>query len=244
MFRTGMTVAGSLAVSAFASAETVVTFNSLAPNTILTNQVPGLSFSATNPNAGGSTQIKVWDFSGNPSAQSTGQQGPPWSGGNVPTNEDLGNGIVINGVNGGLLEGRRPAGDIFIDFAQPATRFGFTIVDVEGVEEFQTDSGFFLDFFSGGSEIGTVFFGNLITDDNPFYDGTIAFGNGTANRISPISASEFGASSFDRVEISLGGSAVVAQLRYESIPTPTAALGGLALLGGTVLRRRGQSVDA
>ena len=53
-----------------------------------------------------------------------------------------------------------------------------------------------------------------------------------------------GVDSFDEVRISLGGSAVIAQVTVTPVPTPTAALGGLALLGAGALRRRTRGAKA
>jgi hypothetical protein len=51
-------------------------------------------------------------------------------------------------------------------------------------------------------------------------DPTIEFGNNTANRIDPVSASRLGAARFDEVQIYLGGSAGVDNIRYNTIPEP------------------------
>jgi hypothetical protein len=45
-------------------------------------------------------------------------------------------------------------------------------------------------------------------------------------------------SSFDRVVVTLGGSAAIGEIRATSVPTPSAALAGVAMLGAALLRRR------
>ena len=198
----------------------------------------------------------AWDFNGFPEFDFAGQQAP-FTSGNA-TGRDLGQGIALRGPEGVLtgfgvlpepiptpLEKRRPAGTINLEFATPLNSFGFTIVDVEGPEEFETNTGFFIDFLSDGQDVGSFDFASFVTnDDSGVFDPTIEFGNRSANQITPITAAQLGVDSFDEVRISLGGSAVIAQITANVIPTPTAALGGLALLGAGVLRRRARGVQA
>ena len=92
---------------------------------------------------------------------------------------------------------------------------------------------------------------------NLFYDPTVRFlGNNTANRISPLTASELSAFSgnpisvFDRVELRLGGSGGIDNLVFSSPPPPTppaaiplpsaawAGLGLLVLIGAARITRR------
>ncbi|BAM05188.1 hypothetical protein [Phycisphaera mikurensis] len=242
--------AATAAISAGASAATVIDFNGIATGTTVTNQIDGLSVSASSPYADSPEEVFAWDFNGYPQFDFAGQQAP-FTSGNA-TGRDLGQGLALRGPEGVLtgfgvlptpietpLEKRRPAGTINLEFATPLDSFGFTIVDVEGPEEFETNTGFFIDFLSDGVDVGSFDFASFVTDDGSgVFDATIAFGDRSANQIAPITAAQLGVASFDEVRISLGGSAVIAQVTANAVPTPSAALGGLALLAGGVLRRR------
>ena len=229
-----------------AHAARVINFNSLPVGLAVSEQIEGVSISALNPYNGVPDEAVVFDFN-NDRFVDSGQSGPPWSMGNIDLDTNLGNGLVVGGARrseGIPFETRRPAGDLLFRFDAPLTSFGFTMVDVEGPEEFVTDTGFFVEFGSGDAIIDTFDFADLVTPGTMLYDPDIQFGNRSANRIAPITAAMLGVESFDFVEISIGGSAVVAQITIDdtgnaaAIPTPTAAAGGLALLGLALNRRR------
>ncbi len=224
-----------LTVSASASAATVVDLSGLADGTPLTNQVAGLTFSADNlyPDAG--DFVKVWNLSGHPNTVNTGQNGPFLIGNNTGI---AGNGLVRAGKPGQDFEKRRPAGSVFMDFADPVSSFSMTIIDVEGPEEFKTSAHYFLAFSSGGIEVQRIRFAELITAGSNWYDSSIVFGNRSANELGSFNASQFGVESFDRVEVQLGGSSVIAGVTYEAVPTPTALVAGLGLMGLAALKRR------
>ncbi len=244
------------ALTTGANAATVIDFNGIATGTTVTTQVPGLSISASSPYADSPEQVFAWDFNGYPQFDFAGQQAP-FTSGNA-TGRDLGQGLALRGPEGVLtgfgvlpkpiptpLEKRRPAGTINLAFDTALDSFGFTIVDVEGPEEFTTNTGFFIDFLSNGVDVGSFDFASFVTDDSSMvFDPSISFGDRSANQISPITASMLGVDSFDEVRISLGGSAIVAQVTVNAVPTPTAALGGLALLGAGALRRRNRTEQA
>ncbi len=237
-------VAGS--ASAASSLTTVYDFNGFAHTTALSNQIDGLKISAVNDNPGTVGQAIAWDYNARPDLASRGHYGPAHSGGNVGGGTNLGNGVALKGADGAFstLEGRRPAGTLTFEFAKPQAALSFTLVDVEGHAEFQTNSGYFLDFFSDNSELGRVFFGDLITPGSSNYDPTIEFGNATVNRIGAFEAIQFGAESFNRVELSLGGSGTVAQITATAVPTPSAVFGGLSLIGLVAARRRRAAEEA
>ncbi len=218
----------------------VLDFDDLPTGVVLTKQVPGVHVSATNPHADAPDAALVWDFTGRPDLAYGGQQHDGgWSGGNVADFNTLGKGLVVAGPDPGkLLEPRRPAGDLIFKFDEKITSFGFSVVDVEGPEEFITDTGYFVRFAHAGQTLMEIDFVDFITPGSPYYDPTIEFGHHTANRINPISAEKLGTWAFDEVEIALGGSAVVGRVRYEAIPTPTALLGGMSLLALSTMRRR------
>ena len=249
--RTGLTAfglgLGLLATQATAATETsMLDFSGLSHESEVTTEVPGVTISAINPNRDFDTAI-VWDYLARPDLASAGHFGPALSGGNRGNGDGLTKGVSLKGVNSSGLEGNRPAGTLIFEFDQPIDSFQFTISDVEGPVEFDTSSGFFLDFESGDTDLQRVFFGDLITPGNAFFDPTLEFGNGTVNRIELFEASMFGADSFDKVSISLGGSAIITEIttrNAEVIPTPGAVAGGLGLMTLIAARRRRQAETA
>ena len=234
-----------------ADADRVITFNSLTDGRATTIEVPGLTVSADNPRSYVPDRALLYDTTDTPEHFDSGQDGGDgWSMGNVDLDADLGNGIAVAGKQRPAsdpysiypFEIGRPAGTLTFDFDQTLDSFGFTIIDVEGPEEFQTNTGFFLDFLADGVEVGRIDFADLVTPGSDFYDSTIMFGNRSANRIQPITAASLGVDGFDRDDISLGGSAIVTQVTVNdapvAIPTPAAASAGLAMLGLLAGRRR------
>lgn len=170
-------------------------------------------------------------------------QGPPWAGGNLPINTVLGNVVIIpenliDADGDGIVdspddEGRRPAGQLTFSFAQPISRFGFDVVDIEGVVQERTS----IDFLLGGSIIGSMRFEDLENPQSAFYDPTIVFGNNTINRVQPVLAGDFGAIGFDTVVINLGGSGAFDNIVTTFVPAPTTAM-TLALACGAASGRR------
>ena len=251
-------IAGTAAVSTGAQAATVIDFGGVATGETVTTQTPGLTVSASSPYADSPEEVFAWDFNGYPQFEFAGQQAP-FTSGNA-TGRDLGQGLALRGPEGVLtgfgvlprpiptpLEKRRPAGTINLAFDNDLDSFGFTIVDVEGPEEFTTNTGFFIDFLSDGNEVAQFDFASFVTnDDSTVFDPSIVFGDRSANQIAPITASMLGVDSFDEVRISLGGSAVLAQVTVNpvAVPTPSAALAGLALLGAGAMRRRNRTEAA
>lgn len=230
-----------LAASALPAAAITVDFDDLTPGASPTDLGQGVRVSAVNANDPALNAPVVYDFDGSPELAFGGQQAPFLGGGNVDPSEDLGNGLAVLGPDPArILEFRRPAGNLRFDFDQPVNAFGFTVVDVEGPEEFATDTGHFVSLFSGGEEVLRVDFADFLTPGSPFYDPTVAFGNNSANRIEPIAASLAGVESFDAAVLALGGSAVVDGIRATAaaVPTPGAAAAGLMLLAGATARRR------
>ena len=133
------------AVGASASAATVIDFNGVATGETVTNQVAGLTVSASSPYADSPEQVFAWDFNGYPQFDFAGQQAPFTSGNAANPARDLGQGLALREPKGVLtgfgvlpfaietpLEKRRPAGTINLAFDSALDSFGFTIVDVEG----------------------------------------------------------------------------------------------------------------
>ncbi|MGB0767067.1 MAG: hypothetical protein ACPGYV_05110 [Phycisphaeraceae bacterium] len=187
--------------------------------------------------------------------------GGKWSKGNLKGKTDvLGNIFILQEIDHNFAgytdatnsvvarpddEGRRSggtspgAGEIYFDFAKSVQSIGFTLIDVEKTGEFNRETGFFATF-TGGGQTATVSFKDFIDDDSAFYDPSIKFGNNSANRIAPITASQLGLSSIERATINLGGSGGVGDVKVTGVPTPTAALGGLITAGILLGRRRKQ----
>lgn len=220
---------------------TTLDLNSLDHGEIVNTQFTGVTISAEN--VGGGPDLAIIFDSRETSTRDPDLEGPPnrsWALGNFDQYPDfdedtvLGNMLIIaennEDVNGDDIldrpddEGSRPAGTITFEFDTSISSFGFDLIDVEGPEEFGTsvsDAGFFATFYSG-SETQSVGFGDLIARD------AAQFGNNSANRIAPFTAAELGLApaEFDRIDISLGGSAGITGINYTTVPTPSALLLG------------------
>ncbi len=170
-------------------------------------------------------------------------QGPPWAGGNLPTDTILGNVVIIpenlvDANNDGIVdspddEGARPAGELTFRFADPIASFGFDVVDIEGVVQELTT----IDFMADGGIVGTLSFDDFDDAQSAFYDPTIAFGNNTINRVQPVLASTFGVAGFNSVVINLGGSGAFDNVVTTVVPAP-ASVAMLVVAGAAAGRRR------
>jgi len=135
--------------------------------------------------------------------------------------------------------GSKPgAGEITFDFNRGVQSFGFTLIDVEETGEFNNQTGHFA-LFSDGSNSVKVAFADLIDSNSIYYDPSIAFGDHSANRIEALTAAELGLKEIKHAKINLGGSGGVGQVNVTGVPSPTAAIAGLALMG-VLLGRRGR----
>ncbi len=183
-----------------------------------------------------------------------------WDRGNIDSREVLGNVLIIQensvGIGDGIAdlpddEGSRPAGTITFSFDGPIDNFGFDLIDVEG--RCETGRGFFLGLYSQSQLVANVSFEWLarrhasdallqqIYDDQVANEGKVVFGDNSANRISAISARNFGLQGFDQIVLGLGGSGAIDNLVYDKlpvVPTPAAVGPGLLLLVGLIGRRR------
>ena len=228
------TAAGSTALAG----TTIVDLDGLSDDSFVTS-VDGVNIGVVNPNPGGEQIARVWNYTSRPQLLVGGHQ-TPFTVGNAADASPL-KGLFVLGDNPSLVEGSRPNVDFIFTFDAPVSDFEFTIVDVEGSEEFDTDSGFSYDVISNGEVLGAVSFGDLVDPDSDAFDSSVAFGNGSANQFT-LTAADFGAASFDSVELSLGGSATVNSLSYTTaVPTPGAAVAGLIGLGVAGMRRRRQA---
>lgn len=231
-----MALGAVVAASAGAQAQTI-DFNSLLHGEIVTNQfAPLLNISAVNPNR--SFDIAAAFDTALMGTSDPDLEGPPWSGGNLAisnTKVHLGVALIIaeNDTDAdfdGILddpddEGSRPAGQLMLDFDQAYTRFGFDVIDIEGVVEESSS----LEFYLNGGLVETIDFTEFTSNASTHFDATIQFGNNHANRVSPIEI----VGGFDSVVINVGGSAAFDNI---TIPAPS----GVALLGlgGLLTARR------
>lgn len=216
-----------------------VDFEGLAHGEIVRNQIPGLSVRARN--VGGGPNLAIIFDSG-----ATGTRDPdledPWSGGNLPSNTDLGNVLIIaenatDANHDGILdypddEGSRPAGWIKFVFDDPIEQFGIDLVDIDDAV---LEDGKFVFRDVDGTVVMYGF------DELGNRDPSIVWGDNTINRIRPFTAGELEINEFDKVWVVFGGSGAVDNIVYGAlqIPEPTAlALGGLALAYFVVRRRR------
>jgi hypothetical protein len=229
----------SLTAQSTVSAD-LITFDTLAHGQVVDSEFfasDGLTISAIN--VGGGPDLAVAFDSLSTGNSDDDLEGPPWASGNLAPRTTLGMMLIVqeHGFNdGGFIstepddEGSNPAGSIFFDFATPLDSIGFDLIDVEGDGEFGdfdgTEAGFFATFFSGGSALTTVSFGDL-----PTRDASVVYGNNSANRITPFTIAELGITPFDRVEINFGGSAAIDNLNFTKVPAPGAALLGTLGLG-------------
>lgn len=184
--------------------------------------------------------------------------GGSWSRGNLQgSSADVGTILIIQEINRRFAgytdanktavkkpddEGRRSggsqpgAGEINFNFHQGIDAFGFTLIDVEETGEFNKETGFFA-LFEGGGKTTKVSFADLIDSNSVYYDASIEFGDNSANRIEALTAHELGLDRIERATINLGGSGGVGELKVTGVPTPTAAIAGLALMGALLGRR-------
>ncbi|MFK7788147.1 MAG: hypothetical protein AB8C95_01470, partial [Phycisphaeraceae bacterium] len=182
-----------------------------------------------------------------------------WAKGNLKQSRDtLGNILILQEVDRNFAgytdasetavnrpddEGRRSggtspgAGEITFDFTKHVDSFGFTLIDVEETGEFNRETGFFA-VFSDGTNSTKVSFADLIDSNSIYYDPTIKFGDNSANRIAALTAAELGLEKIQSATINLGGSGGVGEFTVTGVPSPTAAIAGVALMG-VLLGRRG-----
>ncbi len=225
---------------------TTFDFEGLAHGEIVNTQyAPLLTVSAVNPNRG--HDIAAAFDTSLIGTLDPDLEGPPWAGGNLAisqTETQLGRALIIAenavGAGDGILdnpddEGSRPAGQLILQFSRTINTFGFDVIDIEGI----ILEGSSLEFFRDDVLVATVEFADFTTVASDFYDATIVFGDNTANRVAPISASAlvsagFASASdgFDRVVINVGGSSAFDNI---IIPAPS---GLLAFAGGWLMLSR------
>jgi hypothetical protein len=245
--------AGVLLLPSAANAITTLTFSGFANGEIVdVDFVPqGISTIATT-NLGAGPNFGITADSGMMFNMDPDLEGPPiknWSAGNLPSNTALGNILIIQTNSTGCAagqapgsaldicddpndEGARPAGNFDITFTLPVDVFGFDLVDVENL----IDEPGSIDFYEGLTS-ASLSWAQLQTRD-----GTIVWGDNSANRINSLTPAEVtlltgtAMTTFDRIVINMGGSGAIDNL---VIPEPGTA--GLLVLGMLGLAAMGRS---
>jgi hypothetical protein len=200
-------------------------------------QGDGVTIHAVNPN-------RSFDLAIAFNSTANGTEDPdlqdPWSGGNLASNTFLRNLLIIAERDVGGRpddEGSRPAGELIFDLDSTMVSMGFDLIDVENT----MDEPGGVDFYLGNTLQGSFEYMDLITNGSPVYDPTIAFGNNTANRISPVlvaSLDDAIGGEFDRVVFRMGGSGGIDNVALASADEPGLLLLGLLGAAGLALARR------
>lgn len=247
---------GVLAATGVASAGSI-DFNDLAHGEIVNNQYQsshGVTITAENFHRSFDLAVA---FDSNLSQTRDPDLESPWSGGNLPVTHDAGKVMILqennhnpdsdNIVDRPDDEGRRPAGRFVIDFDRAIDSFGFTLVDIEGPEEYY--GGYFLSIYRNEEQVAQIDFADFVVRDafdpvrKAAYDmystsNRPVFGDNSINHILPLDADLLGGE-FDRVVIGLGGSGGIDDLAFTTVvPTPSTFTIGAVLLTLAGLRRR------
>ncbi|NNL87060.1 MAG: PEP-CTERM sorting domain-containing protein [Myxococcales bacterium] len=203
-------------------------------------------------NAPGDDYAVVFDTNTNPTTTPDPDlTGPPWSGGNVSPNTQMGNILTVQGQDyTGCANGicTTPQDEdmqttfvatwIELRFDTPALLFGFDLIDVELFEMGSVafcESSVACTGSAVGSEIA-FFDPSGATFDLIDRDGAI-FGNNTVNRIAGFTAEELGMVGIGSVRLNFGGSAGVGNFVINPEPG-TAILFGTGLVALAMRRRR------
>ncbi|GAA5217736.1 hypothetical protein ACFSJ3_06920 [Corallincola platygyrae] len=213
--------------------------DSLVHGEIVTDQFAGVTVTGDNPNRDFDHIIA---FDTNMSNTRDDDLESPWSGGNLPTDTDMGKILIFaendNGAEDNVIDTPDDEGSRQYDltmsfqFDFDLKSFSFVLVDVEGPEEY----GYFASFYNGDTLIETVGFEELVGNTGP-YGSNAVFGNNTINRINPITAEQLGMD-FNRVDVVFGGSGGIGDISYE-VPAPAMiGLFSLALIAVGFVRRK------
>ncbi len=233
--RTRSALLGLLTLTSPSAALTTLDFSGLPNGSTVTTPINGVTLTATSPNQDASDRVRVVQYTQSTRPADEGHR-VPFNHGNIANPDDLGYGLVLAGLPGRFFETRADPGSIALDFATPITALSFAVADHE--MDLDDISDTFIQLYNRGEQVAALSDDAFVTRGSGVFDPSIRFGINTANRIAPLTSAQFGADSFDRAVITLSGSASIADIRYEPVPTPTAALAGLTLMSLTMLRRR------
>ncbi|MEM6749830.1 MAG: hypothetical protein AAGA57_00615 [Planctomycetota bacterium] len=128
-----------------------------------------------------------------------------------------------------------PAGHFVFDFKVPVSHFGLSVIDIDSKKE--AKKGYILSIERGEKKVG-VSFADFADMSSKWYDPTVKYGNNSANTLPMLSASDLGLDGIDRVKVVMGGSGAIDHVKFKAVPSPTAAIGGLGMLGLAAARRR------
>ena len=247
------------------SSAAVVDLNSLQHGEIINTQFASQGITQIVGNNFNNSQdlVVAFDSSGSGSSDPD-LEGPPWATGNLAPNTQLGNLMILQSgtvsqaeINAGVVnnpndEGQTPSGTITMDFDQVYTSFGYDLLDIESPTQGGSPTHS-ISFFYNGGLIGTVDSTDYVTNNNPFFDSTIMYGDNSANRIDPITIAElnsfFGTNAvgFDQVQYFFNTSQAVDTFVFTTtVPEPASALLmlGSAFGFGVVRRRRNKKAAA
>ena len=129
------------------------------------------------------------------------------------------------------------AKDFTLKFGEAMGSLGFDLIDIDGTSEYNAISGY-VQFYRNSRAVAQVGYGQFVDPGSIWFDRTVVYGNRSANRIQPMTASKLGISSFDKVVFSMGGSGAIDSITFSPVPEPTAAGLVLGAVGTLSLRRR------
>ncbi|MEM7680893.1 MAG: hypothetical protein AAF288_02960 [Planctomycetota bacterium] len=168
----------------------------------------------------------------------------PFDHGNAKS-EDFGTALIIqeniywDWKNGVLKhpddQAGSPAGYFKFDFDVPVSHFGMSVIDIDGKKE--AKKGYILSVERGEQRV-KVGFGDFVDPNSMWYDPTVKFGNNSANHLPMLSAKDLGLDGIDRIKVVMGGSGAIDNVKFKAVPSPSAAIGGLGMLGLAAARRR------
>ena len=157
-----------------------------------------------------------------------------WRTGNLAANEVLGTVLIVQAIDHSFAgytdasqtavtqpdheerstDGNRPgAGEVTLELDQAVHAFRFTMLDIEPTEAFLDRTASYV-VYAHEQDSVKIAFADLIDPNNTFYDPTVRFGDGSANRFPVITADQLGLAGIDRVVINLGGSGAIGGLSY------------------------------
>jgi len=149
--------------------------------------------------------------------------------------------VLIVPTTDGSTAADPDGGQLTLTFFSPLKSFGFDVVDVDVADAPNT----FVTFRLNGSDITTIPFSEFKNSSSPFKRTTVQFGNRTANRVAPFSATQFGldptqGEGIDEVVFDFPSEFALDNVNYRvnPIPEPTAVGMLLGLPALTMLRRR------
>ncbi len=239
MMKTQITLLALAAAAGIAGAQTI-TFDELQNGEVVNTQYQashGVTIAAYNAN-------RKFDYAVAFDTTAHNTRDPdlqdPWAVGNLPSNTNMGNALILQendiGIGDGVAdypddEGGRPAGNITFGFDQGISHMGFDVIDLEG---FTVETSF-IDFYKDGSFIGVLGFDQF--ESGGALDQGAVYGNNSLNRIGMLDLVDLFGAAPDRATFLLGGSMAIDNVTFRNVPAPaTAALMGMG--GVACLKRR------